>query len=633
MPRKEGPTRALLGDAATRWPERVGNYHLLALLGQGGMGAVFSARHANLNKIVALKLLPPGRLHSARAVNRFYREMSAVGAVEHNNVIRATDAGEADGFHFLVMEYCEGADVKRLLDVHGPIEPPLAAEIVRQAAIGVEAIHAAGLVHRDIKPSNLLLARDGTIKILDLGLARFTGVDPREPELTGTGVALGTPDFIAPEQADGARTVDIRADIYGLGCTLYALLCGHPPFALPEYDSWPKKILAHCQTPIPPLDVAEVSPELNAVVMRCLEKDPARRYQHPRELVAAVTPFCKETTLLPLAERHAKLFLAAPTDAPASTVETQRIGPSSSMRWPVSEAASALRPRRSSRWRLWTSLAALLVLGSLVGMAASGIVRNRFSAALPLGESTPPERVPDGRFHLPMLPAENRPERQNAFDDDFTNAAVHQWNPLLRSRPWRGIWIDEKGLGNVSYDQNLQQLSVNAGRYALVQLGKIEANDYQLQIGIYQNAWGSGSGMFWGLQREPQPPGEDGKVTWKCQYVRFLNAEPDQANLGFRLVRGVARWIQTPGGDIIPGPTEIASHSILHAITGEQILNLRVVRGVLEEITIDQEPAVNLLLANGRFQQVDYHGGFGTFNYESSAVFRNAQIKRLPSRN
>ncbi len=631
MPREEASSRALLREPAAEGPKRVGNYHLLAQLGQGGMGAVFRARHTNLNKIVALKLLPPGRFHSPQAIDRFYREMAAAGAVEHENVIRATDAGEADGFHFLVMEYCEGTDVKRLLDMLGAVDGPLAAEIVRQAATGLEAIHGAGLIHRDIKPSNLLLARDGTIKILDLGLARFTELDPREPELTGTGVALGTPDYMAPEQIGGARFVDIRADLYGLGCTFYALLRGRPPFGLPEYDSWPKKIAAHCRTTVPPLDVTGVSAEMEAVVMRCLEKDPARRYQHPRDLVEAVTPLCMETTLRPLAERHVRLFPASSTDEPAATVETRPLGPSSSTRWPANESTASSPPPGASRWRSWRSLAFVLGLASLVSMASWGIAWKRPRAVEPSEIVAAVESAPDGRFDLPLLPNEKRPTNLTAAKDDYSGVPIHQWKPLLLARPIRGIWIDQKGLGNVSYDQHLQQLTVNAGRYALVQLGKIEAGDYQLQIGIYQNAWGSGSGVFWGLRREPGLPGKEDEVAWKCQYVRFMDADPDEASLGFRLIRGEAHWTQSASGAVVPGTTEIANDLIPHAVSGEQILNILVVDNALQEITVDQDPARNLLSVNDRFEPGDYHGGFGTFNYQSSAVFRNAQIKRLPS--
>jgi serine/threonine protein kinase len=197
----------------------VREYKLLAELGKGGMGTVYRALHTKLDREVALKILPAERTKDPEAVDRFQREMKAVGKLEHPHIVRATDAGEQDGTHFLVMEYVEGLDLSELVQVIGPLPVADACEVIRQAAVGLQAAHEHGMVHRDIKPSNLMLAANGRVKILDLGLALL---DPQRGDvddegggrdLTSDGQIMGTFDYMAPEQAGDSHGVDIRADI------------------------------------------------------------------------------------------------------------------------------------------------------------------------------------------------------------------------------------------------------------------------------------------------------------------------------------------------------------------------------------------------------------------------------------
>jgi eukaryotic-like serine/threonine-protein kinase len=261
----------------------VGPYQLLGRLGRGAGGEVYKARHARMGRLAALKLLgadAPG------GVGRFLREAQALARLDHPNVVRAYDAGEVRGTYFLAMEYVEGSDLQRLVEREGPLGFARAAEYARQAALGLQHAHERGVVHRDVKPSNLLLSARGVVKVLDLGLARLRGRADGEP-LTAAGQGMGTVDYIAPEQLRDARSADARADLYSLGCTLYFLLTGRPPFA---GESAVEKLLGHLHGEPEPLESLrpDVPPALAAVVRRLMAKDPADRFQTPAQLAAAL---------------------------------------------------------------------------------------------------------------------------------------------------------------------------------------------------------------------------------------------------------------------------------------------------------------------------------------------------------
>ena len=236
--------------------EQIGQYQLLERLGEGGMGTVYRALHVSLHREVALKLLPADRMQDKTAVERFQREMQAIGKLDHPRIVRATDAGEIDGTHFLVMELVEGVDLSTLVHRCGPLSVAEACELIRQAAEGLEYAHGKGMIHRDVKPSNIMLARtdDGqvVVKVLDLGLAllhEFHGIGGGE--LTNTGQMMGTLDYMAPEQGADSHSVDGRADVYSLGATLYKLLCGEAPFGGEQYDTPLKKLRALATQPAP----------------------------------------------------------------------------------------------------------------------------------------------------------------------------------------------------------------------------------------------------------------------------------------------------------------------------------------------------------------------------------------------
>lgn len=277
-------------------PRQLGEYEILDKLGQGGMGTVYRARHVRLEKIVAVKVLSRERMADRQAVARFAREMKAVGRLTHGNIVEAFDAREIDGTLFLAMEYVQGLDLGDLVAKQGCLPIADACELVRQVALGLQCAHENGLVHRDIKPSNLILTAAGQVKILDLGLARLAAADTAEvahPDMTSAGTAMGTADYMAPEQATDSHSVDIRADIYSLGCTLYKLLSGQVPFPGPKYKSPIDKIMGHLRdTPAPIQSLRpDVPAELAGVLERMLAKDCTDRWATPQQVADAVGPF------------------------------------------------------------------------------------------------------------------------------------------------------------------------------------------------------------------------------------------------------------------------------------------------------------------------------------------------------
>jgi serine/threonine protein kinase/regulation of enolase protein 1 (concanavalin A-like superfamily) len=267
----------------------IGNYLVLDKLGRGGMGVVFKARHRQTGCVGALKLLPPSFAREPGAVLRFRREVEAAGMLDHPNLVAALDANDDRGVHYLVMEYVEGHNLDHIVDTHGPMRVDQAVECVIQAACGLEAAHARGIIHRDIKPGNLMLDAAGTIRVLDLGLARI--VDAVNPfsktegnRLTQSGLYMGTIDYMAPEQAEDSHRVDHRVDIYSLGCTLYYLLTGQEPF---WGETVLKRIMAHMNQPAPSLRILrpDVAPALDAVYLKMMAKRPGDRPASMSEVI------------------------------------------------------------------------------------------------------------------------------------------------------------------------------------------------------------------------------------------------------------------------------------------------------------------------------------------------------------
>jgi serine/threonine protein kinase len=323
-----------------RWKRFVvGNkYKLLELIGAGGMGAVYLCEHIRLHQVRALKVLPTEKLKDESAVARFYREARAVAALDHPNIVRAHDVDQDGNLHYLVMEYVDGSSLQDIVARHGPMDPVRAAHYIAQAALGLQHAFESGQVHRDIKPGNLLLDRSGTVKILDLGLARFFDSERPQDNITEQynekNSVLGTADYLAPEQAT-QTDVDVRADIYSLGGTFYYLLTGRAPF---QEGNIAQKILWHqTRNPKP---IPEIRPEVPEAMVHVIETMLAKRaddrYQTPLDVVIALEEWTQQPIGPPPADEMPQLSPAAKsagrsegprTPSPSSVVQVARTVP------------------------------------------------------------------------------------------------------------------------------------------------------------------------------------------------------------------------------------------------------------------------------------------------------------------
>lgn len=378
-------------------PRRVGNYELGELLGAGGMGNVYKARHAQFNRPRAVKIIRPDLVDSGgdSVVNRFYQEVRATGSLEHPNLVVAIDSSSpGDEEHFLVMEYIDGVSLDKVLRSDGPLGVADACEIARQAALGLEHLHEQGLVHRDVKPSNLMLtlansphlpvdvtasgnmsgrsvaAKLPVVKLMDLGLALLAPGDGERLTRMDRG-GMGTGHYMPPEQWR-TTSVDIRADIYSLGCTLYHLLMGEPPFARSDL----KVERAHATQPPEPLrpDLG-APPALVDLVERMLAKDPNDRPQTPLEIAEALEPLAAKQRLVERIKRHRGGGGSSTRRAEADRADT-RIEPSDTVENPTHVKKQLLTPEPSSTggsrtsWAI-TGLATVIACVAIAALSMS----------------------------------------------------------------------------------------------------------------------------------------------------------------------------------------------------------------------------------------------------------------------
>jgi serine/threonine-protein kinase len=255
----------------------VGGCYIEELIGQGGMGAVYKAHHEGLDIPVAVKILCPA-LPITNDVQRFLREARTSARLNHPNIISVLNVGNENGVHFITMEFIDGYNILELLRKYKKISVAESARIGIEVLKALEAAYTHGIVHRDIKPENIMISKNGNVKLADLGLALIDG----ETKLTQACMTLGSPFYIAPEQAENATTVDYRADMYSLGCTLFHMVSGVPPF---KGDSPVEIILAHLNKPVPSLTKMDrsVPQSFSEAIQRMMEKKPAKRFQHPCE--------------------------------------------------------------------------------------------------------------------------------------------------------------------------------------------------------------------------------------------------------------------------------------------------------------------------------------------------------------
>ncbi|MFN0198471.1 MAG: protein kinase domain-containing protein [Planctomycetaceae bacterium] len=262
---------------------KLGKYRIEKKIGAGGMGAVFLAVDVELNRTVALKILPREKAQNPTLVKRFKSEGQAAAVLRHQNIVTVYEAGEADGYLYLALEYVEGTDVHNLVAKRGVLPVKRSIEIIRQLCRALQHAYEQNIVHRDLKPSNFLIKRDGTVKLTDMGLARSID-ETVETNITRAGTTVGTVDYMSPEQARDSKAADIRSDIYSLGCSWHHMLTGDPPF---HEGSLTNKLAAHAtKAPPDPREKNPLVPEgVVAVIRKMLAKNPKDRYQTPQELL------------------------------------------------------------------------------------------------------------------------------------------------------------------------------------------------------------------------------------------------------------------------------------------------------------------------------------------------------------
>jgi serine/threonine-protein kinase len=264
----------------------IGKYVILEKVGSGSMGRVYKARHQLMGRLVAIKIVAPEIASNARVVARFQREMKMVGRLDHPNVVRAYDADQVGPSLYIVMEYVLGQSLSHLQRAHGPLPPMDVVRYAIEAARGLGHAHQQGIVHRDVKPSNLLLGEDGRIRVLDLGLGVLQEADTHASFATADGIAVGTIDYMSPEQACG-RELDGRSDLYSLGCAMYQLISGQRPFTgESEVERLGKRING---TPVPIDELVPGLPSgLSQVMSKLLANKPSARYQTAEEVADAL---------------------------------------------------------------------------------------------------------------------------------------------------------------------------------------------------------------------------------------------------------------------------------------------------------------------------------------------------------
>jgi serine/threonine-protein kinase len=326
----------------------LGRYKLLGHIGTGGMSSVYLAEHTRMHDLRAVKVLPKRRVDDATYLARFKLEAKAIASLNHPNIVRAYDIDNENDLHYIVMEYVDGDDLQAMVRRDGPMDLTRAVGYIRQAADGLQHAHDRGLIHRDVKPANLLVDSKENVKILDLGLALFTVQDDESLTVVHNENVLGTADYLAPEQAKNSHKVDHRVDIYGLGCTLYYLLAGHPPF---NEGTLAQRIALH-QTEMPKA-IRKIRPdvpgELEGIVVKMIQKEPGYRYQTMNAVIDAIDRWSDlyEAEQAELAQAATQRLLAVGKNAKASSGggASNRGTPANDSRKPPSSGSKSERSK------------------------------------------------------------------------------------------------------------------------------------------------------------------------------------------------------------------------------------------------------------------------------------------------
>lgn len=403
----------------------IGKFKLLERVGVGGMGQVFLCEHMFMKKRVAVKVLPPAKADQPAALGRFYREARAAGSLDHPNIVRTHDIDQDGNLHFIVMDYIDGPNLLDVVKKFGAMDVSRAVSYIRQAAQGLDYAFRNHLIHRDIKPGNILIDRKGVARILDMGLARF--INDHGDQLTikyDDKIVLGTADYVAPEQVANSHSVDIRADIYALGATLYFMLAGHPPFPTGTVS---QKLLWHRTKDATP--IRQIRPDvpegLAVVIGKMMAKDPKARYQTPAQVAAELEQYVTGPVALPTAEEMPLLSPAAmegmgeaPEPAFATEVAAEPVAVAGGA--PKSGAGVFAAPAPASPFAA--------PAGSPWGSSVAA-PRQSAQATLPKPSSRP------GLAPLPTAPAPSQVAVETASGPQHTPPAKRS-NPFLATNPF-----------------------------------------------------------------------------------------------------------------------------------------------------------------------------------------------------
>jgi serine/threonine protein kinase/WD40 repeat protein len=533
-------------------------YRVLQLLGTGGMGSVYKAEHRIMERLVALKVVNPSLFEEGTAQERFRQEVKTAAKLNHPNIVTAHDADQAGDLHFLVMEFVDGVSLGDIVKKQGRLSVSRACECIRQVALGLQHAFEKGMVHRDIKPHNLMLSSEGRIKILDFGLARFvsetgnarlTMAGSSQPGGAPMGIIMGTPDYIAPEQANDPRHADIRADIYSLGCTFYDLLTGQPPF--PD-GTMIQKVMAHLEEAPRPLAEFrdDVPGELATILQRMLAKDPKNRYQTPVELARDLSAFAAASSK-PSSRRKP----AEPVQAP-KPADSHRMAPARKLQRASAPLAAApppkmqpkperiesdrRTPRASKResqssWRhfAWAggAGAAALFIAALIGIATGG----RQHGEEP--DPTPPKTIAKepiaDRVEPREAPIDIAPK---APDLKEAEPEARDPEPILKYPPLAGhklavnhaiISPDERYIASCSADRTIRMWDAETGRFLYALEGHA---DQVTSAAFHPDGRHLVSGSLDGTVRlwDLQPPGHPCVLLGsKLGQIRSVDVSPD----------------------------------------------------------------------------------------------------------
>jgi eukaryotic-like serine/threonine-protein kinase len=381
--------------------EVVGNYRIVRKIGEGGMGAVYLGEHALIGRPAAIKVLLREMSHRQDLVTRFFNEARAATAVKHPGIVEIYDFGyHSDGSAYIVMEYLEGESLSARLRRTGPCSETRAAALCRQVAGALAAAHAKGIVHRDLKPDNIFVVRDADVadgertKVLDFGIAKLTGAEEAGSGMTRTGMVLGTPAYMSPEQCKGAGTVDQRADLYALGCILYEMVCGRVPFVA---EGAGELMALHIFAPVPPPStIRPVTPQLEQLLLRALAKEPEHRFASAEEMIAALRVAVPSGSFPRAGAAEATVMIGAgagpyhPTPPPPASIATFPPRPTTlqgAVGASATASATAVTPAPRRR-RAWLVAAATIAIGAGGAFAVTSAVTGGRSQGV--GATTPP---------------------------------------------------------------------------------------------------------------------------------------------------------------------------------------------------------------------------------------------------